>query len=112
MEKNQRVTVTLTIITTKAMDNVVLTDHRAACFEPVSSHSGYVWSWSSTNYYLDVKDAASVFYINHLPKGKHVITYDCYLTQSGSFAAGLADVECTYAPEYTVHTAGGSLSVK
>ena len=110
--------VMLTINTDRDMQYVTIKDNRAACFEPVDKTSGYQFSDSniknrqSIGYYNDIKDTENRIMIYFLPKGSHVITYDVYVTNSGEFCTGLAEVTCEYAPQFTAHAAGDIISVK
>lgn len=113
-----KIQVMLTVTTDRDMQYVTIKDNRAACFEPVDKTSGYQFSDSniknrqSIGYYNDIKDSENRIMINFLPKGSHVITYDVYVTNSGTFCTGLADVTCEYAPQFTAHTAGDIIEVK
>lgn len=49
------------------MDFVQLKDQRGACFEPIANISGYRWN-SGFGYYVDVKDASTNFFFDHLGK--------------------------------------------
>ena len=104
--------VVLTVNTDRDMQYVTINDHRAACFEPADKLSGYQFSdgnikhRQSIGYYNDIKDTQNRILINFLPKGSHVITYDVYVTNSGTFCTGIAEVTCEYAPQFTAHTQG------
>lgn len=52
----------------RPMDFVQLKDQRGACFEPIGSVSGYNWS-NGIGYYVDIKDASTNFFFDHLGKG-------------------------------------------
>ncbi len=107
-----KVQVVLTVNTDRDMQYVTINDHRAACFEPADKFSGYQFSDSnikhrqSIGYYNDIKDTQNRILINFLPKGSHVISYDIYVTNSGTFCTGIAEVTCEYAPQFTAHTQG------
>ena len=58
----------LSIRADRAMDFVQLKDQRGACFEPIGSVSGYRWN-NGIGYYVDIKDAATNFFFDHLGKG-------------------------------------------
>ena len=49
------------------MDFIQLKDQRGACFEPVSSLSGYRWN-NGMGYYAEVEDAGTNFFFDHLGK--------------------------------------------
>jgi len=110
--------VQLTIKTDRDMQYVIVKDNRAACFEPVDKISGYQFSDSnikvreSIGYYNNTKDTETRLFINFLPKGTHVLTYEVYVTNEGTFCTGLADVTCEYAPQFTAHTEGSIIEIE
>ncbi|MBR1881430.1 MAG: hypothetical protein IJ808_00195 [Muribaculaceae bacterium] len=106
-----KVQVRMVIVTSQDMDYVTITDERAACFEPTDKTSGYRYQ-EGVGYYRETRDAATNIFINHLPKGTHVITYDVYATQPGSFSSGVATLQSQQAPEMSAHSAGKTLLVK
>lgn len=96
-----KVKVRITITSSRDLDFVQIVDKRAACMEPVDKHSGY-----RGGYYCDVKDNRTVYFIDMLPKGTHIIEQVYYLDRSGSYQMGTVTAQCAYAPEYvaTAHT--------
>ena len=107
LRKGDRIRVTFTLTTDREMDHVVLTDRRPALLEPVEL-SGCGWV-DGTLYYREVRNAEENFYIEHLKRGKTVITYECYVTATGTTLAGLAQAVSDLAPEFTTHTAAEEL---
>lgn len=95
----------LTIRLDRAMDFVQLKDQRGACFEPQNSLSGYRWS-SGTGYYVEIEDASTNFFFDSLSKGVYVLEYSYRVARSGEYQAGLATIQCAYAPEYAAHSEG------
>ncbi|MCI1648367.1 MAG: alpha-2-macroglobulin, partial [Bacteroides sp.] len=93
----------------RAMDFVQLKDQRGACFEPVESISGYHWNHGA-GYYLEIKDASSNFFFDHLDKGVHVLESGYHVARAGEYESGLAIVQSAYAPEYAAHST--SMKVK
>jgi hypothetical protein len=87
-----------------------LRDQRASTFEPVSSISGCRYH-NGLCYYEDIKDAATNFFISCLIKGTYVLDYDLRVTHSGTFSAGIATLQCMYAPEFNAHS-GGTAMIK
>lgn len=106
-----KVQVRLVITNSRNLDFVTVSDERAACLEPVNQISEYKHE-DGIGYYLEVKDSKTNLFFNSLPKGTHVITYDTYVTNSGSFNCGIATAQCQYAPQITAHSAGTVISVK
>lgn len=89
---------------------VHLKDERAASFEPTTPISSYQWS-EGIGYYMNTKDASTHYFIDNLPKGKHLLSYDAWLTQEGVFSTGKADVQSQYSPEFNAHSANSRFKV-
>ena len=105
-----KVRVRLVITCDQAMDYVQITDERASCFEPADKLSGYRYQ-EGIGYYRETRDSATHLFIDHLPKGTHVLTYDAFATMPGTFASGIATLQSQQAPEMTAHSAGQLLVV-
>ena len=101
----------LTLSLDRAMDFIQLKDQRGACFEPVSSLSGYRWN-NGMGYYAEVEDAGTNFFFDHLGKGIYVLEHSYRVARGGMYETGLATIECAYAPEYASHSAGGTVVIK
>lgn len=101
----------LTISLDRAMDFIQLKDQRGACFEPVGALSGYRWS-NGFGYYVEVEDASTNFFFDHLGKGVYVLEHSYRIARGGTYETGLATIQCAYAPEYTSHSTGGTVVVK
>lgn len=93
------------------MDFVHLKDLRPAGTEPVDILSGYQWH-NRLGYYRSTKDVSSNYYFDRVPKGNHVIENSMYVTHAGKFSAGLASIQCLYAPEFTSHSKGFNVFVE
>jgi len=102
LAKGDRIRVTLTITTDREMDHIILTDRRPALLEPMGM-SSYGWI-DGTLYYREVRNAEECFYVEHVRRGTTVLTYDCYVTATGTTLAGLATAVSDLAPEFTAHT--------
>ncbi|MCR5394348.1 MAG: hypothetical protein K6E86_03035 [Bacteroidales bacterium] len=105
----QRVQVRLVVTCSKALEYLTLTDQRPACLEPVDQLSHY--GWEDCIYYQETKDSQTNFFIQRLPKGVHVLTYDCHVTNTGSFALGIATIQSQYAPQFVAHSDGGKVKL-
>ena len=105
-----RVRVRTVIKCNRDLDFVTLVDERASCFEPVDKLSGYR-SADRTWYYHETKDSQTRLFFSDLQKGTHVITYDVYVTAQGTYSAGIASIQCQYAPQIAAHSAGERLTV-
>lgn len=101
----------LVIRADRAMDFVQVKDCRAACTEPTSSASGYRYN-GSFGFYCSVTDAATYYFIDHLPKGTYTLEQTFHIDRVGRYQAGLATVQCTYASEFVGHTEGNLFTVQ
>lgn len=99
-----KVVARLVLHTDRSMDFVQLKDQRGACFEPLTVYSGYRWN-RGLGYYLDVKDASATYFFDHLSKGVHVLEHAYRVVRAGSYEAGMASIQCAYAPEFAAHSA-------
>lgn len=106
-----RVQVRLTIRTERDLDFVAVTDDRAACFEPADQTAAYSWE-EGLHTYRETRDNATNIFIDRMPKGSYVISYDVYVNNIGSYAGGIATLQCQYAPQLTAHTGGASVTVE
>jgi hypothetical protein len=106
LAKGDRIRVTLILTTDREMDNVIIKDRRAALLEPMGM-SAFEWNTDAL-YYHEVRNADEIFYVEHIRRGKTVLTYDCYVTAFGTTLAGIAAATSELAPEFTTHT-GSSL---
>ncbi|MGN0228683.1 MAG: alpha-2-macroglobulin family protein, partial [Muribaculaceae bacterium] len=111
LKLGDKVRIELTIKCGKNMEYVTLNDQRGACFEPVDKISTYDYQHGCCMY-REIKDFATNIFIPYLSKGTHVVNYDCYVTNSGSFGIGIATIQCQYAPQFVAHSAGNSVIVK
>jgi hypothetical protein len=90
-----KLTVRITIESTRDLDFVQVVDRRAACMEPVRQLSGY-----RNGAYCTPKDNATHYYYYKVAKGKYVLETDYYLDRAGRYETGTCTVGCAYAPEY------------
>ena len=95
LEVGQRISVRITIETTRDLDFVQVVDRRAACMEPVNQLSGY-----HNGAYCSPKDHATHYFYRGLSKGKHVIETTYYIDRSGIYETGTCTVGCAYAPAF------------
>lgn len=111
LHPGDRVQVRLTLRAAQDLAYVTVIDDRAACLEPVDSHSGLRFADGLSTYH-ETKDRQTRFYIDRLPRGTHVLTYDLHVTATGSYVAGAATAQCQYAPAATARTAALTLRVE
>lgn len=111
LHKGDKVQVRCIIKNDRDLEYVTLHDERGACLEPSDQWSGYKVQ-DGIYYYQETKDEATRFFFDRLPKGTHLISYDLLVTAPGSYQAGIATVQCQYAPSETAHSAGFTIDVK
>lgn len=106
-----KITVRLTVHADRDMEFVALTDQRAACLEPTAQLSGCHWK-EQLCYYQSTKDTSTQFFFSFLPKGTYVFEYSAWVSRAGSYANGIATIQCQYAPEFAAHTGSERITVK
>ena len=111
LQVGDKVVSRLSIRADRAMDFVQLKDQRGACFEPIGSVSGCNWS-NGIGYYVDIKDASTNFFFDHLGKGVYVLEHSYRISRVGTYETGLATMQCAYAPEYASHSASMTIIIK
>jgi TonB-dependent SusC/RagA subfamily outer membrane receptor len=110
LKVGDKVKIRIEIKSSRDLEYVHLKDARAANMEPVNVLSGYRWQ-DGLGYYESTRDAASHFFISALRKGTYVFEYPAYVTHGGSFNAGIATIQCMYAPEISAHSDGIHINV-
>jgi uncharacterized protein YfaS (alpha-2-macroglobulin family) len=93
------------------MEYLHLKDMRAASMEPTNVLSRYKWQ-DGLGYYESTKDASTDFFISYLPKGTYVFEYPAYITHTGNFSVGVANIQCMYAPEFSAHSEGIRINIE
>ena len=106
-----RLRVRLHVQCDRNMEYVELKEFRAACLEPVSTASGWVWT-SGLSYYVAINNSHNAVYIDRLDKGKYIIDADYYVTNPGSFTLAPSVLQCLYAPEFRTTSRGQRIIVK
>lgn len=105
-----KIKVEITFENSQDMEFVYLKDLRGACFEPTEQLSKYHWD-NGLWYYQSTSDVAMEYFFEYLPKGKHTVSYELYVTKDGSFSAGYSFIQCQYAPEFGAYSNGARISV-
>lgn len=77
---------------------LMLQDPKPAGCEAVDLRSGYFWN-QGLGAYREFRDQKVTFYIEHLPRGRHVQTYRVRAEIPGQFSALPSVIEGMYAPE-------------
>lgn len=111
LKVGDKVSVTLTLHVDRDMDYVTIVDERPACYEPVDQLPTPLFS-EGIYFYRENRDSETRLFINHLPKGTYILTYDVWINNAGTYASGLATIQSQYAPQFTSHTSGKLLNVK
>lgn len=106
-----RVQVTLLIRATRDLQYVTVTDNRAAAFEPVDQLPGYVVS-EGVYFYRENRDAVTNLFIDYLPAGTYLLTYELNVNTAGSFTSGLATAQSQYSPAITAHSSGTMYEIR
>ena len=106
-----RLRVRLNVSCDRNLEYVELKEFRAACLEPVSTASGWVWGWG-LSYYVAVNNSHNAVYIDRMEKGKYTIDADYYVTNPGSFTLAPSVLQCLYAPEFRATSRGQRITVK
>ena len=104
------VKVALTIKANRDLDYVTIIDDRAACFEPVEQLPQPIFT-EGIYFYRENRDAATNIFVDHLPKGTYIISYELNVNNIGSYSSGIAKIQSQYAPNITAHSAGSSISI-
>ena len=111
LHTGDQLTVRLYVKVDRDMDFVAIKDHRSACMEPADQLSGYAWMNGLSAYRVN-RDASTEYFIDRLPKGKHVFAYNVYINRTGTYQSGSAVIQSVYAPEFTSHTGGVNIVVE
>ena len=102
--------VCMTMKSVRDMQYMALIDARPACFEPQEQLPQYNNS-QGLWYYSVPEDAVTAFYIEHMPRGVYVIEYNVYADRQGTYTSGIATLQSYYAPQFTAHTSGTTITV-
>lgn len=102
-EAGDRIRVRLVLETDRWLDHVQLKDMRAAGLEPVDALSGFRLQ-RQLGCYMSIRDAATHFFVDRVPPGRHVLEHDLRVVHAGDMGAGFATALCMYAPEFAAHS--------
>ena len=100
-----RIIVRIELRVDRNMEYVHMKDMRASSLEPENVISRYKWQ-DGLGYYESIRDAATNFFFDYLPKGTYVFEYPLRVTHLGDFSNGITSIQCMYAPEFTSHSEG------
>lgn len=110
LQVGSKVKVRMEIRSDRDLEYVHLKDSRGATLEPQNVLSGYQYQ-DGLGYYETTHDASTDFFFSYLHKGTYVFEYPAFVTHSGSFTAGIATIQCMYAPEFNAHSDGLKINV-
>ena len=110
LQVGNKVIIRIELRSDRDMEYLHLKDMRASAMEPTNVLSGYKWQ-DGLGYYEATKDASTNFFISYLNKGIYIFEYPVYITHAGTFSAGIATIQCMYAPEFTSHSEGFKINV-
>lgn len=103
LHPGDRVRIQLVVRTDRDMEYVWLKDLHSAAFDAPLLSSGF--RYEDCPHYRAVRDEAVSYFFEELPKGKHTFEYTMFVTQSGTFSDGYAEVKSIYNPEFSGHSA-------
>ncbi|WP_299778335.1 MG2 domain-containing protein [uncultured Formosa sp.] len=105
------ITVRITLKTDRNMEFLHMKDMRASGLEPVNVLSSYKWQ-DGLGYYESTKDAATHFFFDAVSKGVYVFEYDLRVNNAGKMSNGITTIESMYAPEFSSHSEGTTITIK
>lgn len=92
-----------TVTADRDFDHVSIHSSRPAAFESLRPLSGTQWFDGLMAYRMS-RDAENEYFIEHLNKGTHTFTEEMRVVRAGRYDAGLATVQCVYAPEFIANS--------
>jgi hypothetical protein len=111
VEVGDELVVRLVVTSDRDYEFLELRDHRPSLTEPVDVLSGWRWG-DGAGWYVAIRDTATQFFFERLPKGTHVFEYSLRAAHRGSASSGFATIRSRYAPEFSAHSAAVPLEVK
>jgi len=103
--------VRLVVTSDRDYEFLELRDHRPSLTEPVDVLSGWRWG-DGAGWYVAVRDTATQFFFERLPRGTHVFEYSLRAAHRGTASSGFATIQSRYAPEFSAHSESIPLEVK
>ena len=93
------------------LDFVQVRSQHAACLEPLRTLSGYQ-QMGGRGCYLVLHDASADLLFDRFTKGTATLDLDLYVTHPGTYQQGVATIQCAYAPAFSGHSSGATITVK
>jgi alpha-2-macroglobulin len=119
LEPGDEVEVHLAVTARHPAEYVHVRDPRAAGCEPagrfgaaVASGRSWVGRVSGLDYYQELHDSSTDFFIDQMPEGSVTLKYQLRVATAGTFRLGPAVVESVYAPEFVAHSKGAVLQIR
>jgi len=111
VEVGDEIVVRLVVTSDRDYEFLELRDHRPSLTEPVDVLSGWRWG-DGAGWYLAVRDTATQFFFERLPRGTHVFEYSLRAAHRGTASSGFATIQSRYAPEFSAHSESLPLEVR
>jgi len=111
VEVGDELVVRLVVTSDRDYEFLELRDHRPSLTEPVDVLSGWRWG-DGAGWYVAVRDTATQFFFERLPRGTHVFEYSLRAAHRGTASSGFATIQSRYAPEFSAHSESIPLEVK
>ena len=111
VEVGDELVVRLVVTSDRDYEFLELRDHRPSLTEPVDVLSGWRWG-DGAGWYLAVRDTATQFFFERLPRGTHVFEYALRAAHRGTASSGFATIQSRYAPEFSAHSESLLLEVR
>lgn len=109
-KKGDKVRVTLTVVTDRQLDYVLINDALGAWMQPTEQLAQYRYR-DGVGYLMETRTDAVNFYITSLPKGKYILTYDITASRDGEYTNGIASAQSQYYPIISAHSSGATVRV-
>ena len=93
------------------MEYIHLKEQRGSGTEPINVLSGYRFQ-DGLAYYESIRDTATHFFMDYLPKGVYVFEYSTRIQHKGQYQTGIASIQCMYAPEFNSHSESYEIEVE
>lgn len=106
----QKIRVQLTVKADRDMEYVAIVDDRPACFEPVEQLPKPMFV-EGVYLYRENHNTATKIFVDRLPRGTYLLTYDMWVNNAGAFSSGIATAQSQYAPQLTAHSSGSLIKV-
>jgi hypothetical protein len=84
---------------------------RPACFYPLDERS-YFFTGFWGGFYKEQRESHTNYYFELMPEGELTVEERFYITQEGTFATSIVEIESLYANEYRGHTGSVKITSK